>query len=197
MRPWATTPVKLAAGVAACILRPSSHPRLPPSPTRPSERQLRKNWAALIRRVYEVDPLVSGVRRDDADRRGHHRAERDHDDPRAPRKGGRSKRDGGSGPRPVPPPARRAGARSLRQLSPRQQAGASTGPGEACANRCILQHVFANGTFAASFRRPRLAKPRVLSSRIAPESSARMEIGETNSRPRIPWTRARNAFSYP
>jgi hypothetical protein len=62
-----------------------------------------------------------------------------HDDPRAPGKVGRGNRNGGIGPRPYPPPVPRASARSLRQLNPRQQAGAMTGPGEACSNRHTRQ----------------------------------------------------------
>ena len=104
-------------------------------PDTTERKQLRKRWAALIRRVYEVDPLLSGVRRDHADRRDHHREERHHKDPRAHQESGRSNRNGGIGPRPSPPPVPRAGARSLRQLNPRQQAGAMTGRGEVCSKR--------------------------------------------------------------
>jgi Putative transposase len=51
-------------------------------PDTTERKLLRKRWAELIRRVYEVDPLLSRVRRDHADRRDHHREERHHEDPR-------------------------------------------------------------------------------------------------------------------
>lgn len=47
-----------AARVAARVPPWPSIPRLLPSPTRPQRWQIRKCWAALIRRVYEVDPLL-------------------------------------------------------------------------------------------------------------------------------------------
>jgi len=50
-------------------------------PDTTERKLLRKRWAELIRRVYEIDPLLSRVRRDHADRRDHHREERHHEDP--------------------------------------------------------------------------------------------------------------------
>ena len=49
---------KLAPRVAACARRSPPIPRLPPSPTRPSADSFGRTHAALIRRVYEVDPLL-------------------------------------------------------------------------------------------------------------------------------------------
>jgi hypothetical protein len=45
-------------------------------PDTTERKLLRKRWAELIRRVYEVDPLLSRVRRDHADRCNHHREAR-------------------------------------------------------------------------------------------------------------------------
>ena len=94
-------------------------------------------------------------------------------------------------------PALRAGAQSLRQLSPRQHAGAITGRGEACSNRCLLQRRSADRTLPASLQRPGPAKPRVLSSWAVPESSASLGNVANPSDFRVPWSQSRNAFSYP
>ena len=100
-------------------------------PDTTERKLLRKRWAELIRRVYEVDPLLCAcgatmrIVAIITERSVITKI------PDAPGKVGRGNHNGGIGPRPSPPPVPRASARSLRQLNPRQQAGAMTGPGEA------------------------------------------------------------------
>ena len=47
-------------------------------------RNAKPRWAELLRRILQVDPLVSSVRRNQANRLGQHRTQDDRPNPRAP-----------------------------------------------------------------------------------------------------------------
>ena len=73
-----------AAGSAGAAVVPSSPAA--PVPSDADARALRRRWAQLIRRMYEVDSFgLSPLWRDDADHRVHHRAQGDGQDPPPPR----------------------------------------------------------------------------------------------------------------
>jgi Putative transposase len=186
-------------GDAVCSLG-AGHSAVASEPDTAERKQLRKSWAALIRRVYEVDPLLCAcgatmrIVAIITERSVITKI------PDAPGEGSRGDRDGGIGPRPSPPPAPRAGARSLHQLNPRQQAGAMTGRGEACSLRQTLQRRHLQRSLSRRLHASGPPKPPLLPSKINPESSessASMGKGARSSESHTPWSRTGNAFSYP
>ncbi|MGK2858300.1 MAG: hypothetical protein ACSLFQ_13950 [Thermoanaerobaculia bacterium] len=143
-------------------------------PDTAERKQLRKNWAALIRRVYEADPLVCAC---------------------------------GATMRIVAVITERSViTKILAHLAKVAAASATEGSATGWCDHRTGRGLFGpvHSPAQARRRRPSRLAPTAATREtastflaIVSKSSARMEIAATNSRNRSPWTRARNAFSYP